>query len=350
MTVTDDELDASPADAPAPSPPLPSCRRPLIRRPVHAAPPARRQGPPLDVDRPARLAGHRLASPGPGWCSTTPSRAGSTPAGSTPRRATSARRRPSTRPLAAAGDDAEMTFLTLPGNGRGVYQVFVEIPVDGRPGAGRGRGAAPRALHVLRRSRQRRRSPTGPARPKASAGGCTAATCTCGRTGARSGRSIPRPAGARADADGVEPGGVTGVVCDVLPDGMDMVGWLGVLFIVVLLTGFYVWYWPGVRRWATAFVDQAGPRGVHVQPVAAQGDRVRRVGAAARRRLHRHRLRLPEPQLVVRERHAGPARLLPVDPAGGRGVRAAGPAVSRSTSTRRWRPSRSGTRSAPCSR
>jgi hypothetical protein len=29
-------------------------------------------------------------------------------------------------------------------------------------------------------------------------------------------------------------------VCDVLPDGMDMVGWLGVLFTVVLLSGFYV--------------------------------------------------------------------------------------------------------------
>jgi uncharacterized iron-regulated membrane protein len=39
---------------------------------------------------------------------------------------------------------------------------------------------------------------------------------------------------------------------------MDMVGWLGVLFIVVLLTGFYVWYWPGVRRWTTAFVIERG--------------------------------------------------------------------------------------------
>ena len=29
-------------------------------------------------------------------------------------------------------------------------------------------------------------------------------------------------------------------------------------FIVVLLSGFYVWYWPGVRRWATAFVIKRG--------------------------------------------------------------------------------------------
>jgi uncharacterized iron-regulated membrane protein len=33
--------------------------------------------------------------------------------------------------LAAAGDSAEMTFLTMPRNGRGVYQVFVEVPVPG---------------------------------------------------------------------------------------------------------------------------------------------------------------------------------------------------------------------------
>jgi uncharacterized iron-regulated membrane protein len=58
--------------------------------------------------------------------------------------------------------------------------------------------------------------------------------------------------------DGVEPGGVKGVVCDVLPDGMDMVGWLGALFIVVLLTGFYLWYWPGVKRWARAFTITRG--------------------------------------------------------------------------------------------
>ena len=50
-----------------------------------------------------------------------------------------------------------------------------------------------------------------------------------------------------------EPGGVKGVVCDVVPDGMDMVGWFGVGWIVILLTGFYLWYWPGVKRWARAF-------------------------------------------------------------------------------------------------
>ena len=57
----------------------------------------------------------------------------------------------------------------------------------------------------------------------------------------------------RAGPDGIEPGGFRGVVCDVIPDGMDLIGWFGLGWIVVLLTGFYLWYWPGVRRWATAF-------------------------------------------------------------------------------------------------
>ena len=34
--------------------------------------------------------------------------------------------------------------------------------------------------------------------------------------------------------------------------------WFGVGFIVVLFTGFYLWYWPGVNRWATALRVQRG--------------------------------------------------------------------------------------------
>ena len=64
----------------------------------------------------------------------------------------------------------------------------------------------------------------------------------------------PESGWCRADPDGVEPGGVKGIVCDVIPNGDDMVAWMALGFIVVLLTGFYLWYWPGVRRWATAFV------------------------------------------------------------------------------------------------
>ena len=58
----------------------------------------------------------------------------------------------------------------------------------------------------------------------------------------------------RADADRHEPGGVRGVACDVIPGGEDVIAWLGVGWIAVLVTGFYLWYWPGVRRWATASI------------------------------------------------------------------------------------------------
>jgi len=62
----------------------------------------------------------------------------------------------------------------------------------------------------------------------------------------------------KADAKGHEPGGAKGLVCDVVPAGDDMVAWFAVAWIVVLLTGFYLWYWPGVKRWATAFAIRRG--------------------------------------------------------------------------------------------
>lgn len=62
----------------------------------------------------------------------------------------------------------------------------------------------------------------------------------------------------RKDAAGAEPGGIKGVACDVIPDGEDLVAWLAVAWIGVLFSGFYLWYWPGVRRWATAFVVRRG--------------------------------------------------------------------------------------------
>lgn len=62
----------------------------------------------------------------------------------------------------------------------------------------------------------------------------------------------------RRNATGAEPGGLRGIVCDVVPDGDDMVAWFAVGWIVVLTTGFYLWYWPGVRRWATAFAIRRG--------------------------------------------------------------------------------------------
>jgi uncharacterized iron-regulated membrane protein len=62
----------------------------------------------------------------------------------------------------------------------------------------------------------------------------------------------------RSGDDGHEPGGVKGVVCDVLPTGDDFVSWLGVAWIVIILTGFHIWYWPGVKRWSRAVRIQKG--------------------------------------------------------------------------------------------
>lgn len=37
-----------------------------------------------------------------------------------------------------------------------------------------------------------------------------------------------------------------------------VLGWLGIGWLAVLLSGFYVWYWPGVRRWARALRVRTG--------------------------------------------------------------------------------------------
>ena len=126
-------------------------------------------------------------------------------------------------------------------------------------------------------------------------------------------RVRPRRRAGAARCNGAEPGGVKGIVCDVIPDGMDIVGWFGVGFIVILFTGFYLWYWPGVKRWANALRIQRGRGRVHVQHVAAQGDRVPRLDTADRRsRSPAIAFAFPNLEHVVRERHARGARLLPL--------------------------------------
>ncbi|MCU1393987.1 MAG: Peptidase propeptide and domain protein [Ilumatobacteraceae bacterium] len=35
-------------------------------------------------------------------------------------------------------------------------------------------------------------------------------------------------------------------------DPLTIIGWMAVIWLVVLISGFYLWYWPGMRRWATA--------------------------------------------------------------------------------------------------
>ncbi len=149
---------------------------------------------------------------------------------------------------------------------------------------------------------------------KASRGGSTAATCTSGRTTGSSACSIPRPDGAARTLAGAEPGGVKGVVCDVIPDGEDMTAWLGVGFIVVLLVGFYLWYWPGVRRWANVLRVQR-KRG----PFAFNMSLHKLIGLVVFVPLlviavHGDRVRVPQPEGLVRERHAREARHRAVGP------------------------------------
>ena len=132
MVLLDDELIGT-ADEATPHVTATAPRRRRGPRRLHAAAAGHRQGPPLDVDRPLRLDRRRLAhrclarlpprlrelaQPGPlrhdGW-------------------ATSARRRPSTPPSRRPEATPSCRFLTMPRNGRGVYQVFVEVPVEGAP-------------------------------------------------------------------------------------------------------------------------------------------------------------------------------------------------------------------------
>lgn len=157
--------------------------------------------------------------------------------------------------LAAFPDGASAYGVTMPDNGRGVYQVYGEgaIPDDAPggfepnyytayvdPGTGtvnEVRNESEGATNWLYRGHMYLWQDHGIA-------GVFEADGWCG-----------------VNADGAEPGGVKGVACDVIPNGDDMISWFALAWIIVLLTGFYLWYWPGVRRWATAFVIRRGRGG-----------------------------------------------------------------------------------------
>jgi hypothetical protein len=192
VTAIDDDLDAPPTDAPATDATRPARMRPVRRffmRPRRVV---------VKVHRwtsivlfawlvvvsltGAWLVFHHVFE---GWLN--PGRYDTTPGDVGPQAAVDTA-------VAAAGDDAELTYLTLPNNGRGVYQVFVEVPIAGAPAPAEGE-EAPHEHFVYFVD------PGGAITDRASetegvSGGSTGATCTCGRTGDRSARSIRRPAGA----------------------------------------------------------------------------------------------------------------------------------------------------------
>jgi uncharacterized iron-regulated membrane protein len=152
-------------------------------------------------------------------------------------------------------EDASTYGLTLPRNGRGVYQVWGELDHEpAREGAG-----TPEPTYY--------RVYVDPGSGKVNRVQDEDAGITpwlyrghmyLWQDHGVFGAFDPVSGWCRADAKGHEPGGVKGIACDVIPAGDDMVAWLAAGFIVVLLSGFYLWYWPGVRRWATAFVVKRG--------------------------------------------------------------------------------------------
>jgi uncharacterized iron-regulated membrane protein len=148
-------------------------------------------------------------------------------------------------------DDATVYGVVMPRNGRGVYQVGAEIPVPGAPKP-KGDELAPveyKTVYV---------DPgTGTVNGARNEEEGFTWWLYRGHMYLWQDHGIfnvfdPDTGWCRPNAAGAEPGGVKGVVCDVIPDGEDMVAWFGVGWIVVLLVGFYLWYWPGVRRWANA--------------------------------------------------------------------------------------------------
>lgn len=153
-------------------------------------------------------------------------------------------------PVADLPEGSHVYSTVLPVNGRGVYQVNAEVPLDTDglefqyltyfvdPGTGEVNGVQDEGegfSHWMLRGHENLWQEHGILNVfDEDAGWC------------------------RRDAGGAEPGGPKGVVCDVIPDGIDMIGWFGVGFFFILASGFYLWYWPNVRRWATALVIKRG--------------------------------------------------------------------------------------------
>jgi uncharacterized iron-regulated membrane protein len=146
--------------------------------------------------------------------------------------------------MASAPEGSVVSLVNAPSDGRGVYQVHIDEPAGGDaivsrrhlvdPGTGNVNGTAvddQGATWWLYRGHMYLWQDQGVF-----------------------GVFNPDNGWCRRNETGHEPGGVRGVVCDVIPEGDDMVAWFTIGWMIVLATGFYLWYWPGVRRWATAFV------------------------------------------------------------------------------------------------
>ena len=159
--------------------------------------------------------------------------------------------------VAAAPTGATLDSAQTRRNSRGVYKIDVSVPVDAPSDTGDA-GAEPAAPEP--RSLTYFVDP-GSGRVNGAADGEAGATAWLYRghmylwqDHGVLGVFDSTSGWCRADAAGAEPGGVKGLACAVIPAGDDMIAWFAVGWIVVLSTGFYVWYWPGVRRWASALL------------------------------------------------------------------------------------------------
>ena len=72
-----------------------------------------------------------------------------------------------------------------------------------------------------------------------------------------------------------------------------ILGWLGVLWLVILLSGFYVWYWPRIRKWVHLVSRPTQTRPLHVQPRSPQRGRHDHPDPHAPRRADRHHFVFP---------------------------------------------------------
>ena len=150
-------------------------------------------------------------------------------------------------------------YLTLPVNSRGVYRIDTARPDPAaRPTSRRARSTRSRSTSRTSSTRAPARSTTSPNDGEGFTNWMLRGHIYLWQDNGIAGTFDQETGWCRAGGDGHEPGGVKGVVCDVLPTGDDFVSWLGVAWIVIILTGFHIWYWPGVKRWSRAVRIQRG--------------------------------------------------------------------------------------------
>lgn len=155
--------------------------------------------------------------------------------------------------------EGKLVFVVLPTDGRGVYQLAAEVPKAATGHAGTGQEGTPKAdSPEALEERFFYVDPgtgklNGSSNPQEGFGWWMyRGHMHLWQDNGVFGVFHPTSGWCRLDANKHEPGGIKGVACDVIPNGDDLVAWFAIAWMFVLFSGFYLWYWPGVKRWATA--------------------------------------------------------------------------------------------------